>query len=82
MYPSEQASLKSVKEALGDVDSICERCMLRFAGIKNSRVHLAVAATSADRNGKDHGDDGDETPAAKRQRLSTPCRVCLGILQV
>ena len=43
MYPSEEASLKAVKEALKDVDSVCERCMLRFAGIKNSRVHLAVA---------------------------------------
>ena len=37
MYPSEVASLKAVKEALADVDSVCERCMLRFAGIKNSR---------------------------------------------
>ena len=52
MYPSEVASLKAVKEALGDVDSVCERCMLRFAGIKNSRVHLAVSTTtSVDRNG-------------------------------
>ena len=41
MYPSEVASLKAVKEALGDVDSICERCILRFAGIKNSRSRKA-----------------------------------------
>ena len=43
------------------------------------RVHLAVA--SEVKNGKDHG-DGEDAPAAKRQRLSSPCRVCLGILQV
>ena len=50
MYPSEEASLKAIKEALKGVDSVCERCMLRFAGIKNSRVHLAVADSVA-RNG-------------------------------
>ena len=39
MYPSEKASVKAVKEALKDVDSVCERCVLRFAGIKNSRCN-------------------------------------------
>ena len=87
MWPSEEASLKAIKEALKDVSHICERCMLRLAGIKNSRIHLAVSSVAMTVNEHGKEEDGEEeeeeaAPAVKRQRLSSsPCRVCLGILE-
>ena len=78
--------MKAIKEALKDVSSICERCKLRLAGIKNSRIHLAVssAGMSVDEQGKEEDGEEEAAPAVKRQRLlpsPSPCRVCLGILE-
>ena len=36
--------LSSVRKALNGTGSICERCILRFGGVKSSREHRNVAA--------------------------------------
>jgi hypothetical protein len=87
MWPHDVAKVAAIKEALKDVDSVCRRCILRLAGVKNSREHM-TKDTKGDETKDTKADDGSEESAAsenlpqasKRARL-TPCRTCLGVLQ-
>ncbi len=57
MWASEEARVKAVRSALRDIAStVCERCVLRMAGIKNSKFHQTSYIERADANGKDSED--------------------------
>lgn len=55
--------LSNVQKSLKDLGSICQRCVLRFGGVKSSREHRNITIENA-------VDEDRESGAAKRKELS------------
>ncbi len=74
MWPSQEEQLRKVNEAL-DVEglrSVCPRCRLRLAGIKNSREQMRAESFV---------DEDQQCPKRPRYDSSPVCLLCLGLLQ-
>ena len=57
--------LSNVQKSLKDLGSICQRCVLRFGGVKSSREHRNITIENA-------VDEDRESGAAKR-KVSNQC---------
>ena len=79
MWPKEKKLLDEIRSVLYDgqpaLYDVCERCVLRLTGIKDSREYEKTGSIKRDR---DEDDDGETT---KKRPKFVVCRLCIGILQ-
>ena len=70
MWQLNQKTVQEVKTVLNDIGGVCPRCLLRCAGVKNSKLIQEAGEIK----------DSDEEPKAKIAK-TLPCRLCIGLLE-
>jgi len=71
MWQLNQKIVKDVKVVLDDIGGVCQRCYLRCAGVKNSKLIQEAGEIK---------DEECPEPASKIAK-TLPCRLCIGLLE-
>ena len=69
MWQINQKYVNEVKSVLNEIGGVCPRCLLRCAGVKNSKLIQEAGEIKAE----------DEPPTKVAKTL--PCRLCIGLLE-
>ena len=72
MWKINQSYVNKVKETLTELGGICPRCILRCAGMKNSKIIREA--------GLEETSEEKLEPDTKKVKLN-PCRLCIGLLE-
>ena len=70
MWQLNQKIVKDVRVVLDDIGGVCQRCYLRCAGVKNSKL-IQEAGEIID----------EECEPASKIAKTLPCRLCIGLLE-
>ena len=74
MWKINQSYVNKVKETLTELGGICPRCILRCAGMKNSKIIREA--------GLEETNEEKLEPETKKVKLNpNPCRLCIGLLE-